>query len=62
MKVITVSEFLGIPKGTVGDITDRDGNVLETMDTVSRVMWIKFECKDRPVGIPDSFDIFVNRI
>ena len=59
MKVKTVSEFLGIPKGTVGVITTQDGRALEDKEPLGRAMWIKFDCKDMPVGIPEDFSNFI---
>ena len=60
MKVKTICEFLGIPKGTIGTVTTQDGVELKEKDQSARAMWIKFDCKDMPVGIPESFHNFIS--
>lgn len=59
MKVKVVNEFLGIPKGTIGVVTTQAGDILEIQPPNERAMWIKFDCKSMPVGIPQSFDAFI---
>lgn len=59
MKVKVVKEFLGIPIGTIGVVTDQQGNVLETQPPNARAMYIKFDCKDMPVGICEPFGMHV---
>jgi len=62
MKVKTVCEFLGIPKGTIGVVTTKEGEPLENKDPLARAMWIKFDCNDMPVGIPETFTNFISYI
>ncbi len=59
MTVKVVKEFLGIPVGTIGVVTDQEGNILKLIDSSKRSMWIKFDCKDMPVGIPEDFGLFI---
>jgi hypothetical protein len=59
MKVKTVSEFLGIPKDTIGEVVNQDGSPLPEGFKPSTAMWIKFDCKDMPVGICQDFSNFI---
>lgn len=59
MKVKVIKQFLEIPIGTIGIVTTKEGVVLETKDPYARAMWIKFECKDLPVGLCEPFDMHV---
>lgn len=57
--VKSLIDFLGIPKGSIGVITTRAGEVLPGNDPNAKAMWIKFPCKDMPVGICLPFGMFV---
>lgn len=59
MQVKTVSDFLGIPKGTIGLVVTQEGREIEYKNPLDRAMWIKFDCKDMPVGIPEDFSKFI---
>lgn len=58
VKVKVINEFLGLKKDEVGIITNKEGEILLEPPT-SRAMWIKFDSKDMPVGIPEPFGMFV---
>ena len=49
MQVKVKREFLDVPVGTIGTITQQDGKTLEKQ--TSGALWISFPGKDQPVGI-----------
>lgn len=75
MQVKVVKEFLEIPVDSIGIVTNQQG--VEIVDIpsselipggrtikqqINRAMWVKFNCKDLPVGICEPFEMHVKEL
>jgi hypothetical protein len=58
MKVKCHTTFLGIQPGEIGIITTKEGEPIDQPNN-ARSMWIKFDSKDMPVGIPEPFGAYI---
>lgn len=59
IKCKVVKSFLGIPIDTVGVVTTKEGHPVVTTSPHDNAMWIKFDCKDMPVGLCLPFGMHV---
>lgn len=59
MKVKIIKECFEIPIGTIGTITNQAGDILDAQPPMARAMWVKFDCKEMPVGICEPFGLHV---
>jgi hypothetical protein len=68
MNVKVIHEFLDVPVGTIGLVTNQQGEELKEIThpmfksiktQIGNAMWVKFPCKDLPVGVCQPFEMHV---